>query len=258
MSSVLIPRKVNVEKVELGNELKPMSNVSGLYSIPFKYNGSKILEIQTPKMKAPFGASEGMNNNGKYSLDLSFEGEGTDTKEGIRMNDLRKVISELDHLLSKKCFENPEWLKIKNNKGKTVETYMEDYLSSSIKPPKDEDREKYSDRFKISIPCKDGRAYDFIRFFDMNVSGKEINWDEFLTMKGFYARCIFKISGAWVSPSLKKFGYFVKLERLQYSPGEGLSGTSFQTYDSDSESENEGDEIEDEIDDSIVSDIDDE
>jgi hypothetical protein len=255
MSSIVqFPRKVNVEKLVLGDEAKPMK-VTGLFNIPFSYNGENSLIIQTPKMKAPFGITEGMNNNGKFSIELSFDGEKGETKDAKRMVELKTCMQSLNAKLVETCFKHPEWLKLKNNKNKSCESYCDEYLASSIRPPKEEFKDKYADRFKISIPfdSRTGKSSDYVEFY--NQDKKRISWDDVSGMKGFSAMCLYKISGAWVSPSLKKFGYFIKLVQMQLFPNETIRGLSMLKYGSDSDSDNESEDEDDGLDEEVDSDV---
>lgn len=251
MSAVSFPRKVNVEKLNLTGEVKEMKG-KGLTIIPFDYNGEKSIVIQTPKMKVPFGISEGMENSGTFHVELSFDGESGDSKEAKRMRELRTCIEKLNTKLVETCHGHPEWFKGKIKKGKDQDYYEEELFANSIKSPKEEYKDKYSDRFKIKIPTKDGIVSDYVGFY--TDKKKKLTWEEVSAMKGFSAMCLFKITGAWVSPSLKKFGYFIKLVQMQVFPGESIREFSIQKYDSDSDSDDSGNESESDLDENIESD----
>jgi hypothetical protein len=251
-SQVLLPRKVDASKVTFGDDKEEMS-VKGVYSISFSYGNEKALIVQTPKMFVPFGLSEGMNENGKFAVELSFSGENTSEtdpklqKEAKRMKEFRKCIGDLNDALVDAVHKHPEWLnKPKKGSKELVSVSKEELttkqLSSSIRVSKDEEK-AYDDRFKCSIPCKDGRKQSYVEFTDSE-TGKSLDWDDVNGTKMFSAICIVRITGAWVSTGLKKFGFFIKLAHMQVTPS-AIKPLTIQTYDSDEESDDDsdGDEV---------------
>ena len=253
-NQVILPRKVDASKVSFGDDKEEMS-VKGVYSVPFMYGDEKALIIQTPKMFAPFGLSEGMNENGKYTVELSFSGENTTDvdpklqKEAKRMKEFRKCIGELNDKLVETVHKHPEWLKLKKT---SKEKLISDHLSSSIRVSKDDEEKTYDDRFKCSIPCKDGKKQSYVEF--TKDSGETLSWDEVIGTKMFSAICIVRITGAWVSTGLKKFGFFIKVAHMQVTPS-AIKPLTIQVYDSDLEDDDDDDSGDD--DDVVESDIDD-
>jgi hypothetical protein len=263
---VLLPRKVETSKIIVKDERKEMRH-PGSYSIPFSYGEEGVLIIQTPKMAAPFGIGDAMGNDKseikKYSIDLSFHGENansTDPKiqrEAKRMKEFRKCIGELNDKLIDIVYKHPEWVKCKNKKITRGE-FVDEYFSNSIRSPTVSEKNKdkdYSDTFKCSIPFDNstGDKPHYVEFTDSETH-EQLSWNDVYGQKFFHAICIIRVTGAWVSPSLRKFGYFIKLAHMQYTPGAQRT-LKIQTYDSDEsgdEAEAEEEEIEsseDEIDD---------
>jgi hypothetical protein len=257
-SQVLLPRKVESSKIVVKNERKEMSN-PGSYSIPFSYGDENAMIIQTPKMSAPFGIGDGMGNEKsdlkKYSIDLSFNGENTDSsdkklqKEAKRMKEFRKCIEDLNDKLIDVVYSHLDWVKCKNKKI-TRKDFADEYFSNSIKTPvlteKNKDKE-YSDTFRSSIPF-DNKTKDkphYVEFTDSETNS-QLEWKDVYGQKYFTAICIVRITGAWVSPSLRKFGFFIKLAHMQYTAS-AQRPLKIQMYDSDM-SDDDSDEVESEDD----------
>ena len=170
------------------------------------------------------------------------------------MDDLNKVLVDL-------VVENQkEWFKLKKKKAR--EDIVEEMFSSSIRPPKEEKRAEYSDTFKITVPyniekkCKE----DYVEFSSSETK-ESLKWEDVFEQKGFQAVCIFRITGAWVSQSLKKFGYFIKLAHMQVTPS-ARRALTIQTYDSDTDESDDGNDDLDDLDgkvdeESEVEDVDD-
>ena len=226
MSSVQLSRKVQTSKIEFFDELKVLPN--GMQIVNYTYDGGKTLSIQTPKMFAPFGISD-YNSDGKFSISLSLEGPDSKRtpKETKRITEFGSCIKSVEDTLVDLVHKNQKkWFGFK--KIKTKEDLISEHLSSLIKTGKQkDDGDKYNDTVKITVK-EPVQAY--------LKSGEEMTFKELTDEQMFDSVCIVKVTGFWISKSLKKFGAFTKLQYIQVTPKERQTmNLVFDSDDSDNE-----------------------
>ena len=120
-------------------------NRAGGNQVPLLYNGNRAnILLQTPVMKAPFGLSEYMPENGgesKYSIDVSFNGYTDDSKIRTFL-DVLKAVDE--HMVNMGVEHSVEWFGKKMSREVVAELYRP--LVKESKQP-----EKYAPVCKCKI-----------------------------------------------------------------------------------------------------------
>ena len=175
--------------------------------------GRKKLLVQFPKLRAPFGMSEFVDQNtgrSSYSIDVSFDGN----------DDLQTRFRGLDAEIVKLIAKNSKaWL------GKVhTETVIRDVLYKPIvKEPSDP---KYSPTLKFKILTNDKNefipeAYNNKRQ-EVKISSLE---------KGQSLKAIAHLSQIWIIDN--KCGVTMRLEQAFLAPTEKLKGFAFQDDDED-------------------------
>ena len=197
----------------------------------------KKLQLEFPKMRAPFGVSEFVDQNtGKssWSLNLSLEGH----------DDLRQKLEALDNAIVKTVATNSKkWIGKQHS-----ETVLRDALYSPIvKQPTDE---KYAPTIKLKILADENNKF----------KPEAYNMDQELVdlrdlEKGQSLNTIVEISQVWIIDN--KFGVSMRLSQALLHPTDKLSGFAFQTVNTKSgesdievevEEEVEYEEVEEEVD----------
>lgn len=264
-SQVILPRKFEASKFTVKDERKEMSH--GSSSLSLSYDGANALVIQTPKMSAPFGIGDGPGNKEpgeklmKYSMDLTFTGENDNSddpklqREAKRMKEFRKCMEDVNNKLIDVVYAHPEWIKCKTKKI-SRQDFIDEHFCNSIRGPNMENPKNvgkdYPDTFKCKIPF-DNEKNDkpgYVQFTNSETK-ENVSWNDLYGTKYYHAICIVRITGAWLSPSTKKFGYFIKLAHMQFtpSPQQELTIQSYDSDDPESGSDSDNVESDDEIDD---------
>ncbi len=226
MSSQYLSKNVQTSKIEFFDELKVLPN--GMSILNYAYDGGKTLSIQTPKMFAPFGVSD-YNGDGKFSISLSLVGADSNRtlKEMKKIDEFGTCIKSVEDTLIDIVFKNQKkWFGFKKEKSREV--IVSEHLSSLIKIGKQKDDGTcYNDTVKISVKQP---VQSYLK------SGEEMTFEELTEEIMFDSICVIKITGAWISKSLKKFGFFTKLQYVQVTPKERQSlELVVDSEDSDSE-----------------------
>jgi len=227
-------KNVNPEKIafiENKEETKLKNPASNMIILGVEYDGNKGLYFQTPTMRAPYGIYEGFNNNKRFAVDFSLD------PEDQKIVEFRSVITSLNKKLVDFMYKRPDLLK---TRVRPIEEYEDDHFASPIRKSSNE---KYNDTFKVSIPYNQETqaAYDNIEFTLSKADNyKKLTWGEITNEKSFTAKCIVKITGVWISPSLKKFGFFLKLDKARIEKYTKQPATYFIEDDSDDDN-NEND-----------------
>lgn len=257
--ALILPRNFNKDKLIISEDIIVPKNKGsgGSTNVSVRYGDQNtVLKIQTEKMYVPWGFSPSTMNQApntpvsKYKVQLSFRGEN-EGKVGSRIADLRKCISQMDEKLLDVAFRNKEkWWGAKawgTKSKKTKESFEEENVYSCISYSNDP---QYADTMVIGMrmETKNGNTRPKSSFF-FDKNGNKMTWDEVKDLKQFYAKCSFTVSGAWISKSLKKIGFFVNLSQMQIFPGESSnSKMNFLTY-SDDEGEDEEENVDDDFED---------
>ena len=175
--------------------------------------GRKKMLLQIPKMRAPFGLSEFVDQNSgrsSYSIDLSLDGQ----------DDLQTALRGLDSkVVSLIAANSKAWL------GKAhTETVIRDVLYKPVvKEPNDP---KYSPTIKLKILTNDKgefipEAYNNKRE-EVKLSSLE---------KGQSMKAIAHISQVWIIDN--KCGVTMRLEQAFFAPTDKIKGFAFQDDDED-------------------------
>lgn len=141
MSAVLLSNEFNESNVSFS---EPKKNQMGGQNVLISYNNngrSGPLVIQTPRLRAPFGASEDQPEGGgpvKYSVNLTLNNEGNTGK-------FFNLIKNLETCVKNASVEHSEkWF----GKKKSLDV-IEELNRSVIKYPKND---KYDPTIKIKLP----------------------------------------------------------------------------------------------------------
>ena len=197
----------------------------------------KKIQLELPKMRAPFGVSEFVDQNtGKssWSLNLSLEGH----------DDIRQKLEDLDNAIVKTVATNSKkWIGKQHS-----ENVLRDALFSPIvKQPSDE---KYAPTIKLKILADENNKFKPETY---NMSQELVDLKDL--EKGQSLNTIVEISQVWIIDN--KFGVSMRLSQALLHPTDKLSGFAFQTVntktdESDTEIEEEEEveyeEVEEEVD----------
>ena len=181
----------NIEDITFQENITKLSNGSKHIGMGYK---KKILTLQTPLMKVPFG----INCNDKfdipkYSLEVSFN--------NMENKEIKKFYNNIVRLDKKNLKEgiinSKKWFKLDNtNKDIIKELYNKQIKRSKNK--KGEILTQYPSRFRIKLP------YDIeTEQFDFDIvdnKGDNIEGDITKILgKGSSIRCIIQCVGLWIS-----------------------------------------------------------
>jgi hypothetical protein len=194
--------------------------------------GKDKITVQFPKLRAPFGLSEFVDQNSgnsSYSLDLSLDNQPA----------LLEKLKAIDDAVVKQVAANSkEWLGKKH-----TETVIRDVLYRPIvKMPSDD---KYAPTIKLKI-LKDRDGNFIPECFDTKKQRVELDTLE----KGQSVTAIASMPQIWIIDG--KFGVTMRLQMARFSPTNKLTGYSFLPDDDDDEVEDEAEaeeEAEEEFDD---------
>ena len=201
------------------------ANPNGSKSVYLNCDGRRV-NIQTPKMRAPFGLQKNQWNDGdtpKYTLDLSFSKEPNE-----KLDEFHETLKGLDELVLKEAMEHPkEWF----GKNKLSRELAEDLYTSILRRYKDPETKeftgKYPDTVKLKI-IRDGK-------FKTKAYGPDrepIDIDEALK-GGAQVIAIMQISQIWISTM--GFGVSLVANQLKVFPAARLTGYCFLPDEDDDE-----------------------
>ncbi len=181
--------------------------------------GKEKITVQFPKLRAPFGLSEFVDQNSgnsSYSLDLSLDSQP----------ELLEKLKAIDEAVVKQVATNSkEWLGKKH-----TETVIRDVLYRPIvKMPNDD---KYAPTIKLKI-LKDRDGNFMPECFNNKKQRVELDTLE----KGQSVTAIASIPQIWIIDG--KFGVTMRLQQARFSPTNKLTGYSFLPDDDDDEVEEE-------------------
>ena len=236
--SVLLPKNIDVSKIEFATTVKVSDNGSKTVYMSF---GKAPIVIQTPRMKATFGMSKfNGGNNGdkdgnkpltnpdeieKQSLQLSLK----DLESNAAMGKFHDFLKKIDARLVNVGVENSKsWFK----KSITQEVLYELY-SPQVTYSKDKEtgeiNEKFPPNFRFSVPVQNGKVLTEC----FNEAKEKIN---IATIeKGSSVTAILQCQGVWMAGS--KFGCSWKPISLRVTPPEiGFKKFAFHDDDDDTKS----------------------
>jgi len=208
----------NLKKVSF-SELKRQK--SGYVSwVNIKDNGSlKRLYVKTPKMFAPFGATNYNPNNvasmnNKFSVALSFKGED----ENSDIADLKTLLEKLDELVVDQTCNEKLWSKQISKKKASREVIDSAY--THLLKIKDDDDNKFPALFnlKAQVNWKDGEPYVGTKVYNTKKEVLDINFGNYgeVLPKLTDMKCVFQVASVWFIN--KKFGLTLKLVQAKVFP----------------------------------------
>jgi hypothetical protein len=179
------------------------------------FPGNKRIKVQTPEMSAPFGVSsfaDATSGTSSYSLDASFRGFDTDTKQGRFLAAfLDKVKSFDDVVLDKATANSKAWLGKAMDKTLTAEFYR-----TSVRYPADP---KYAPTLRLKLSPQ-------TEYYDEK--GNQVAMD-YIT-KGCTFRAIVEISSVYFVG--KNFGVSWRISQVAaVTRPDKLAGFAFQAED---------------------------
>ncbi len=189
-------------------------------------NNSK-LQIEIPKMRAPFGLSAFTDETSKktsYTLPLSFDADPV-------VEDFMNRLKALDDLIIKTVAENSqEWL----GKKYGVPVIKEALYKPIVTPGKGD----YPSTLKLKV-LQDAKTGEFVpeayNYLKENVDLTTIE-------KGQRLRCIIEINQVWFIDN--KFGVSVRLQQVLLEPSKKLPRFAFKNADEAPVEDAEGEEYE--------------
>ena len=181
----------------------------------------KRIYVKTPKMFAPFGATNynasDSSNNKKFSVALSFKGieENNDLKE------LKNLLEKLDNMVVDNTYKNKDWRKQISKKSVSKDVIETNY-TSVYREGQDDGEKKYPGLFnlKASVQWKDGEPSVATKVYDTNKKEIEINFDNYneVIPRLTDLKCVFQVASVWFIN--KKFGLTLKLVQAKVFPNE--------------------------------------
>lgn len=208
MANVMMYKNFDVSKMTCGLVNK---NRAGGNQVSLMYNEKRgSILIQTPTMRAPFGLSEYVPENGepKYSIDVSFNGYNSNPK--IRQFlDVVKAVDE--HMISMGVEHSVEWFGKKMSREVVEELYRP--LVKESKQP-----EKYAPTCKCKI-----RDLHKVEAYTKNRESYSVSD----LLPGSSIRMILEFSPIWFVN--KQFGVTLNILQLEFleAPAGKLDGFSF-------------------------------
>ncbi len=208
------------DKIEIG-DFSDKNKLAPVY-VKDDFGNKSLLVFQTPDMTAPYGVSLPYNptlkkgtqpvkvdENAKFSLDLSFDSIDTRKSQQVFANCLKK----LDEVILKTGSQRSEqWFG-----DKFSPEVIKKFYKYNVKPGKD----KYPDTFRIKLPRKNGK-FNF-DVCDVNYNPLDLSSIE---AKGAKVSAIIKCSGIWnVNNS---FGLTFNVENLRITPAPKFNGYVFR------------------------------
>jgi len=188
--------------------------------VNIKDNGSlKRLYVKTPKMFAPFGATNYNPNNvasmnNKFSVALSFKGED----ENSDIADLKSLLEKLDELVVDQTCNDKMWSK-QISKKKASRDVIDSAYTHLLKI-KDDDDNKFPALFnlKAQVNWKDGEPYVGTKVYNTKKEMLDINFGNYgeVLPKLTDMKCVFQVASVWFIN--KKFGLTLKLVQAKVFP----------------------------------------
>ena len=208
---------------------KLRKNKNGGKSVYLNGPNARKIQLEIPKMRAPFGLSTFTDEGTKktsYSLDLSFDSDPL-------TDDLMEKMKVLDDIIIKTVAENSvEWL----GKKYGIPVIKEALYKPLVKPGKGD----YPSTIKLKILC-DAKTGEFVpeayNYLKENVDLNSIE-------KGQRVKCIVEISQIWFIDN--KFGVSVRLLQCLLEPSKKLPRFAFQTVEEPPVEEEEEEEVDEE------------
>ncbi|SVA38882.1 uncharacterized protein METZ01_LOCUS91736 [marine metagenome] len=227
----------NLKKVSF-SELKRQQ--SGFVSwVNIKDNGRlKRIYVKTPKMFAPFGATNYNPNNvpamnNKFAVALSFKGE----EENSEIAELKTLLEKLDELVIDQTCNEKTWSKLINKKKVSREVIDSAY--THLLKQKDDDENKFPALFnlKAQVNWKDGEPYVGTKVYNTNKEVLEINFENYgeVLPKLTDMKCVFQVASVWFIN--KKFGLTLKLVQAKVFPSNMGQLPDFALDDDEAEEE---------------------
>jgi len=211
---------------ELLNNLKKVSfsdlkrQQSGFVSwVNYNEKGSlKRIFVKTPKMFAPFGATNYNPNNvatmnNKFSVALSFKGEDTNQE----LAELKTLLEKLDSLVIDHTCEEKDWSK-QINKKKVSREVIESSYTRVLKEKEEDAKFPALFNLKAQISWKEGQPYVGTKVYNTQKESLDINFENFAEVlpKLTDMKCIFQVASVWFIN--KKFGLTLKLVQAKIFP----------------------------------------
>lgn len=178
----------------------------------------KRIYVKTPKMFAPFGATNynagDAANNKKFSVALSFKGIDDSTE----LQGLKKLLSNLDEKVIDYTYNNKEWRKQISKKTVSRDVIETNY-TQVLRETEDS---KYPALFNLKavVNWKDGEPTVGTKVYNTTKEELSItfeNYDEVIP-KLTDLKCIFQVASVWFIN--KKFGLTLKLVQAKVFPNE--------------------------------------
>jgi len=196
----------------------------------------KRIYVKTPKMFAPFGATNynagDSVNNKKFSVALSFKG----VDENKDLADLKKLLKKLDEMVVDHTYDNKEW-RSQISKKKVSKDVIETNYTRVLRENEDEEN-KYPAlvNLKAQINWRDGEPTVGTKVYDTKKNQLDINFDNYdeVIPKLTDLKCVFQVASVWFIN--KKFGLTLKLVQAKVFPNEMGSLPEF-ALDEDEEEE---------------------
>ena len=207
----------NLNKVQF-SELKRQQ--SGFVSwVNFNEKGSlKRIYVKTPKMFAPFGATNYNPNNvaamnNKFAVALSFKGEDTNKE----IADLKTLLGGLDKLVIDHTCSHKDWSK-QINKKKCSRDVIESSYTRVLKEVEEDAKFPALFNLKAQINWRDGVPCVGTKVYNTQKESLPIDFDNFgqVLPKLTDMKCIFQVASVWFIN--KKFGLTVKLVQAKVFP----------------------------------------
>ena len=197
------------------------------------YNGGKMM-IKTPEMNVPFGLNKYVpagedSGYAKYSLDVSFR----DMDEDEDTAALHNFLNDLDEKLVEDGSANSlAWFKKKKQSHDITSALLQTNLRYSLDKETGE-RLDYAPRFKVKIPCYDGKFNCKMMDGDGNVID-DVNEDtiESIISKGSKVSLVVRPSTLWFAGG--KFG--ITWQAVEMFITSNASGDEY-AFDSDEDDE---------------------
>lgn len=209
-SSIIMYKHFDASKMSCGAVNK---NRAGGNQVPLLYDGKRgSIMVQTPVMRAPFGLSEYVPENGlgeaKYSIDVSFSGHQEDSKIAKFM-EIVKAVDE--HMVTMGVDNSVEWFGKKMSREVVEELYRP--LVKESKQP-----EKYAPTCKCKI-----RSIHKVDAFTKEREPFSVSD----LMPGSKIKAILEFAPVWFVN--KQFGVTLNILQLEFSeaPAGKLEGFSF-------------------------------
>lgn len=199
----------------------------------------KRIYVKTPKMFAPFGATNynagDATNNKKFSVALSFKGE----EENEELKSLKKLLQKLDEMVIDNTHKNKDWRKQISKKAVSRDVIETNY-TRVLREKEDEDAEKKYPalvNLKAVVNWKDGEPSVGTKVYNTNKEELPITFENFdeVIPKLTDLKCIFQVASVWFIN--KKFGLTLKLVQAKVFPNEMGSLPDFALDDEEEETE---------------------